>query len=87
VVAGTQSAVNPRSTGTKVAAHYPLAVPAGKSVQVRLRLTKGTGANPFVDFDEVLPFAVVRRMSSTPRCRWASMIRTPATSSARRLPA
>ena len=59
VVAGIRSAVNPRSTGTKAAAHYQLAAPAGKSVQVRLRLAKGTGANPFLDFDEV--FAHRRR--------------------------
>jgi hypothetical protein len=54
VVAGAKSAVNPRSTGTKVAAHYPFTVPAGKPVQVRLRLTKRTATNPFVDFDEVI---------------------------------
>jgi hypothetical protein len=39
VVAGTEAAVNPDRTGTKMAAHHVLEVPAGQSVEVRLRLT------------------------------------------------
>jgi len=40
VVAGKDS-VNPDLVGTKCAAHYELTVPAGKSVAVRLRLSRG----------------------------------------------
>jgi hypothetical protein len=38
VVAGRAGAVNPEKTGTKVAAHYRLSVPAKSEVSVRLRL-------------------------------------------------
>ena len=38
VVDGETSAVNPRSFGTKVAAHYRLEIPAKAEVEVRLRL-------------------------------------------------
>jgi hypothetical protein len=40
LVHGEASAVNPDHTGTKAAAHYELAVPAGGSAVVRLRLTE-----------------------------------------------
>ena len=40
VVHGNARAVNPDHTGTKVAAHYQLSVPAGGSVSIRLRLVK-----------------------------------------------
>src|SRR5262249_1502815 len=36
---GDHDAVNPAHTGTKAAAHYPVAVPAGGSASVRLRFT------------------------------------------------
>jgi hypothetical protein len=39
IVHGHQDAVNPRQIGTKMAAHYRLTVPSGKSQVVRLRLT------------------------------------------------
>src|SRR6185295_13904029 len=39
VVRGQTSAVNPKKTGTKVAAHYRLTVPPGKCETIRLRLT------------------------------------------------
>ena len=39
MVHGQRDAVNPQQTGTKVAAHYMLTVPAGGSQAVRLRLT------------------------------------------------
>jgi Mannosylglycerate hydrolase MGH1-like glycoside hydrolase domain len=58
VVEGDQQAVNPAREGTKAAAHYPLQVPAGRTVTVRLRLNDtrpGRGANPLGRrFDEVL---------------------------------
>jgi Glycosyl hydrolase family 63 C-terminal domain len=54
VVHGALDAVNPEQIGTKVSAHYPLEIPAGGSVSMRLRLTDvrpaaGAGA----DFDRV----------------------------------
>ncbi|GKT07810.1 glucosidase [Desulforhabdus sp. TSK] len=39
VVLGRQGAVNPEKTGTKVSAHYGLAIGPGQSATVRLRLT------------------------------------------------
>jgi hypothetical protein len=47
VVNGDGDAVNPERAGTKVAAHHALQVPAGKSAEIRLRLTASTisGAN------------------------------------------
>jgi Glycosyl hydrolase family 63 C-terminal domain len=60
VVNGALDAVNPEQVGTKVAADYPLEIPASGSVSLRLRLsdvrpTAGVGA----DFDDV--FAARRR--------------------------
>src|SRR5262249_18284240 len=55
LVHGETSAVNPDHTGTKSAAHYELAIPAGGSAGVRLRLTEaapGTGSPTFgAEFD------------------------------------
>jgi hypothetical protein len=42
VAYGQREAVNPQQTGTKVAAHYTVTVPPGKSQVVRLRLTPVT---------------------------------------------
>jgi len=53
LVGGQKAAVNPAETGTKGAAHYQLTVPTAGSVQVRLRLTKESSANPDSDFDAV----------------------------------
>src|SRR5215813_7881518 len=39
VVQGKKDAVNPAQIGTKVAAHYPVTVEAGKSAEIRLRLS------------------------------------------------
>ncbi|HML94641.1 MAG TPA: glucosidase [Thermodesulfobacteriota bacterium] len=48
VVSGNEAAVNPGNVGTKMAAHYVLAVPPGKSITVRLRLTDEPGMkDPF----------------------------------------
>jgi hypothetical protein len=41
LVHGKRDAINPRSVGTKAAAHYELQVPAGGSCVTRLRLTDG----------------------------------------------
>jgi hypothetical protein len=48
VVHGAQDAVNPAGTGTKVAAHHVLEIPAGGSATVRVRL-KASDAAPPVD--------------------------------------
>jgi hypothetical protein len=54
VVGGRSDAVSPRRTGTKAAAHYRLAVPAGGAREVRLRLTATPSpAEPFGDFDAI----------------------------------
>jgi hypothetical protein len=44
VVHGRREAVNPARTGTKVAAHHVLTVPAGATAVVRLRLTAAASA-------------------------------------------
>ena len=55
VVHGREGVVNPAGTGTKVAAHYRLTVPAGESRVVRLRLTEAQAAAPFgAAFDAVM---------------------------------
>jgi hypothetical protein len=57
IVSGRRDAVNPEKTGTKVAAHYKLTVPAGRSKSVSLRLTPtAPGAQDVLgkSFDEVL---------------------------------
>ncbi len=55
IVSGNEAAVNPGSIGTKMAAHYILAVPPGGSVTVRLRLTDEPGMkDPFgAGFEEI----------------------------------
>ncbi|MBI3866211.1 MAG: glucosidase, partial [Planctomycetia bacterium] len=53
VVQGAKRTINPALVGTKAAAHYVRAVPAGKSVEIRLRLTTVWQNQPFSDFGEV----------------------------------
>jgi Mannosylglycerate hydrolase MGH1-like glycoside hydrolase domain len=53
VVQGDRSAVNPQRRGTKAAAHYVRQVPAGGSVEIRLRLANNSPARPFADFSRV----------------------------------
>ncbi|HTY71075.1 MAG TPA: glucosidase [Actinomycetes bacterium] len=54
VVEGEPHTVN-ASSGTKVAAHHELTVPAGGSVEVRVRLTaEAPSGDAFADFDEVM---------------------------------
>ncbi len=55
VIRGNTAAINPKQTGTKVAAWYKLNIPAGGQAQVRLRLTAGevTVPAPFgPEFDQ-----------------------------------
>ncbi|MCE9562158.1 MAG: glucosidase [Planctomycetes bacterium] len=64
VVNGQQGCVNPEKTGSKVAAHYQLTVPAGESRVVRVRLSdvapaalvqsNGTKGSPFGDAFETV---------------------------------
>ncbi|MBH8571111.1 glucosidase [Microvirga sp. STS02] len=51
---GQAGAVNPARTGTKAAAHYELAIAAGATRVVRLRLAAPDLKTPFVDFDQTL---------------------------------
>jgi mannosylglycerate hydrolase MGH1-like protein len=53
VVNGNEAAVNPARQGTKAAAWYRLSVPAGGSIEIRLRLSQDTKSRPFADFDKV----------------------------------
>ncbi len=59
VVHGQTDAVNPAQEGTKASAHYQLAVGAGQTVEVRVRLTDQAPAKgrktfrPFADFDAI----------------------------------
>jgi hypothetical protein len=53
VVSGSHDAVNPARQGTKASAHYTLAVPAGGSQTVRLRLAGKRSADAFDGFDGV----------------------------------
>jgi hypothetical protein len=58
VVHGASGAVNPARTGTKVAAHHVMQIPAGGSASIRVRLTAAgaapAGAPLAEDFDRVL---------------------------------
>jgi hypothetical protein len=55
LIHGNTAAVNPRRTGTKVAAVYALSIPPGQAVTIRCRLTHTTEwpAEPFLGFDEL----------------------------------
>ena len=48
-----ENCTNPEFTGTKSCLHYRFTVPAGQSVEVRLRLTPENLTTPFADFDDV----------------------------------
>jgi hypothetical protein len=54
IVDGNDRAVNPDRTGTKVAAHHVVSVPAGGEEHVRVRLGRNLGDSCFEDFDAVL---------------------------------
>jgi len=54
VIAGNKAAVNPLQTGTKAAAHYEMLVAARGALAIRVRLTRGTVAKPFHDFDKLV---------------------------------
>ena len=52
VVRADTSAVNPAHTGTKMAAHYQVDVPAGGERRLRFRLAAGSATPSFDDFDK-----------------------------------
>jgi hypothetical protein len=54
LINGNTAAVNPSQRGTKCAAHFPLTIPAGAEVQLRLRLAAGFKPPSFGDFDEIV---------------------------------
>jgi mannosylglycerate hydrolase MGH1-like protein len=54
LIDGNAGAVNPSQRGTKCAAHFPLTIPAGAEVKLRLRLAAGLQVPSFRDFDEIL---------------------------------
>ena len=55
IIHGQKDAVNPKQTGTKAAAHYTLAIAAGETQVVRLRLSQdGAAVDPFnTDFARI----------------------------------
>src|SRR6185436_3607782 len=53
VVDARRGAVNPEHTGTKAAVWFAMDVPAGGSVELRLRLSRSDKANAHADFDRV----------------------------------
>ncbi len=55
LIGGVKSAVNPKMTGTKVAAHYRATIAPGEAATVRLRLTTTPGGNAASLFGK--PFA------------------------------
>ncbi|MCK6471350.1 MAG: glucosidase [Planctomycetes bacterium] len=53
VVHGHDDAVHPERLGTKAAAHYRFEIEAGKSAEVRLRLTREDFKRPFAQFEQL----------------------------------
>jgi len=57
IVRGVKEALAAQPMGTKAAAHYPVKIPAGKSVVIRLRLAnvdfQGVSKTAFEDFDRM----------------------------------
>lgn len=54
IIDGDEQAVNPAGAGTKAAAVYRLAVPAGGAATVHLRLSKSEHTAPFADFAQIM---------------------------------
>src|ERR1700730_14321178 len=53
LINGNARAVNRSQRGTKCAAHFPLTMPPGSEVKLRLRLADTLETPPFGDFDEI----------------------------------
>src|SRR4029077_15084754 len=54
LINGNMAAVNPARRGTKCAAHFPLTIPAGAEVKLRLRFASGLEVPPFDDLDNIV---------------------------------
>jgi hypothetical protein len=54
IVNGEREAVNPANRGTKACLHYEYTVPAGGSVDLRLRLTPELFKDPLKDVDQII---------------------------------
>jgi hypothetical protein len=54
LIGGNDGAVNRDRNGTKAAAHYPVAIPAGQSRPIRLRLSSAPVQRPFDGFNAVI---------------------------------
>lgn len=54
VVNERRDAVNPLRAGTRAAAHYRRSIPAGSSVELRMRLTRAASDDPFGGFPALL---------------------------------
>jgi hypothetical protein len=52
IINGVKTAVNPKRTGTKMAAHYQLTIPARGQASARVRLKRGHAVAPFAEFDK-----------------------------------
>ena len=59
VVHSVDDAVNPDQTGTKAAANYQVATPAGECQQIRLRLSNQSLTDPFAVFDTIFEKRIV----------------------------
>jgi len=54
LINGNTAAVNSARSGTKCAVHFPLTIPAGVEVKLRLRFASALEAPPFGDFDKIV---------------------------------
>jgi hypothetical protein len=54
LVNGNTKAINPAQKGTKCGVHFPLEVPAGSEVKLRLRFASGLATPSFADFDQIM---------------------------------
>jgi hypothetical protein len=91
LVQGQKGAVNPAQLGTKVAAHYPMAVAAGATAEIRLRLSSRSRAcrprRSDVSSSRCSAHGSRRPIGSTPRSRRPRSTPTARWSCARRSPA
>jgi len=58
LVHGNDKAINIHQFGTRAAVNYDLAVKAGESVAIRLRLEPGSCMHPFTEFDDIFDTCV-----------------------------
>ncbi|MBB6502839.1 MGH1-like glycoside hydrolase domain-containing protein [Pedobacter cryoconitis] len=58
IVNGKPEAINKDNFGTKVGIWYKLNIPAGQSVELRIRLSKAKLATPFTGFDDIFSLRI-----------------------------